>query len=142
MPSSSRSDSLKTAKLDTDSFVDFDHAAAGHDGVRCTTSGSFIAKPCTPQEVAFYESSAFHPAFRDFIPTYIGTLSSADQQGPLALTAAAQQSGAIVLPTADDSSSSATPTTAEAPQLGLQAGLGSNGTTENKPWVPSGGKKA
>ncbi|KAF4267396.1 hypothetical protein KXV68_001447 [Aspergillus fumigatus] len=141
MPSSSRSDSLKTAKLDTDSFVDFDHAAAGHDGVRCTTSGSFIAKPCTPQEVAFYESSAFHPAFRDFIPTYIGTLSSADQQGPLALTAAAQQSGAIVLPTADDSSSSATPTTAEAPQLGLQAGLGSNGTTENKPWVPSGGKK-
>ncbi|GFF38004.1 inositol polyphosphate multikinase [Aspergillus lentulus] len=141
MPSSSRSDSLKTAKLDTDSFVDFDHAAAGHDGVRCTPSGSFIAKPCTPQEVAFYESSALHPAFREFIPTYIGTLSSADQQGPLALTAAAQQSGAIVLPTADDSSSSATPTTAEAPPLGLNSGIGSNGAAENKIWVPSGGKK-
>ncbi|GIJ99945.1 hypothetical protein Aspvir_003959 [Aspergillus viridinutans] len=143
MPSSSRSDSVKPPKLDTDSFVDFHHAAAGHDGVRCTPSGSFIAKPCTPQEVAFYESSALHPAFRGFIPTYIGTLSSADQQGPLALTAAARQSGAIVLPTADDSSSSsATPTTAEAPQLGLNAGLGgSNGVAENKTWVPSGGKK-
>ncbi|GIJ86082.1 hypothetical protein Asppvi_004955 [Aspergillus pseudoviridinutans] len=141
MPSSSRSDSVKTPKLDTDSFVDFDHAAAGHDGVRCTPSGSFIAKPCTPQEVAFYESSALHPAFREFIPTYIGTLSSADQQGPFAL-AAAQQSGAIVLPTVDDSSSSsATPTTAEAPELGLNAGLGSNGAADNKTWVPSGGKK-
>ncbi|RHZ73980.1 hypothetical protein CDV55_108371 [Aspergillus turcosus] len=141
MPSSSRSDSVKTPKLDTDSFVDFDHAAAGHDGVRCTPSGSFIAKPCTPQEVAFYESSALHPAFREFIPTYIGTLSSADQQGPFALTAAAQQSGAIVLPTAEDSSSSATPTTAETPKLGLNAELGSNGADANKPWVPSGGKK-
>jgi 1D-myo-inositol-tetrakisphosphate 5-kinase/inositol-polyphosphate multikinase len=29
MPSSSRSDSLKNQKLDNDSFVAFDHAAAG-----------------------------------------------------------------------------------------------------------------
>ena len=80
------------------------------DGVLCTTSGSLIAKPCTAEEVAFYESSALHPAFRDFIPAYIGTLSSADQQqqDPLAL-AAAQQTGAVVLPEPDSSSSATTP---------------------------------
>lgn len=80
------------------------------DGVLCTPSGSLIAKPCTAEEVAFYESSALHPAFRDFIPAYIGTLSSADQQqqDPLAL-AAAQQTGAVVLPEPDSSSSATTP---------------------------------
>ncbi|KAL3464272.1 inositol polyphosphate kinase-domain-containing protein [Aspergillus heterothallicus] len=114
MPSSSRSDSLKNQKLDNDSFVAFDHAAAGHDGVRCTTSGSLIAKPCTAQEIAFYESTALHPAFREFIPFYVGTLSTTDQDQPsisLAATTAAH-------PAAPASSSSVDAT-----------------------WTPSGGKK-
>ncbi|KAL3470924.1 inositol polyphosphate kinase-domain-containing protein [Aspergillus californicus] len=141
MPSTSRSDSLKNQKLDNDSFVAFDHAAAGHDGVRCTVSGSFIAKPCTAQEIAFYESTALHPEFREFIPGYVGTLSFADQQQPslgLAATAAAQQ-GALVLPGAGDLSTSRTPAT---------SGL-ANPTTGPNPtdaardvaWTPSAGKK-
>ncbi|KAI9928323.1 hypothetical protein ASPWEDRAFT_170678 [Aspergillus wentii DTO 134E9] len=141
MPPSSKSDGLKTEKLDSESLVAFDHAAAGHDGVRCTPSGSLIAKPCTPEEVAFYESTALHPEFREFIPIYIGTLSAADQQQPFAL-AAAQQSGAIVLPGSDYSptsdtqtvtgtpSSSATPSTEKAPAA-----------KEEGSWVPSGGRK-
>ncbi|EAW13016.1 inositol polyphosphate multikinase [Aspergillus clavatus NRRL 1] len=132
MPSP-RSGSAKAPKLDSESFVDFDHAAAGHDGVRCTPSGSFIAKPCTPAEVAFYESSALHPAFREFMPTYIGTLSSADQQEPLVV--AAQQSGAIALPPSDGSSSSATPTT------GANSDSESKAAEKEETWVPSGGKK-
>ncbi|KAL4890167.1 SAICAR synthase-like protein [Aspergillus ambiguus] len=145
MPSSSRSDSVKTPKLDSDSFVAFDHAAAGHDGVRCTLSGSFIAKPCTPQEVSFYESSALHPAFRAFMPTYIGTLTSADQQQPLAV-AASQQPGAIVLAPSDSSSTSDTPAPAATPQPPSQtpaaAEFASASTaTQDTPWVPSGGKK-
>ncbi|PYH37989.1 inositol polyphosphate multikinase [Aspergillus neoniger CBS 115656] len=137
--SSSRSDSLKTQKLDTDSFVAFDHAAAGHDGVQCTLSGSFIAKPCTPEEVAFYESSALHPEFREFIPTYIGTLTSADQQQFSAIEAA-QQSGAIVLPGSDYSSTSGTPG-ATAPAQPSAATSGSASTAQDLPWVPSNGKK-
>ncbi|OOF97111.1 hypothetical protein ASPCADRAFT_205905 [Aspergillus carbonarius ITEM 5010] len=135
--SSSRSDSLKTQKLDTDSFVAFDHAAAGHDGVQCTLSGSFIAKPCTPEEVAFYESSALHPAFRDFIPTYIGTLTSADQQQSLALEAA-EQAGAIVLPGSDYSSTSGTPTGPTQPSA---SDAGPASAAQDLPWVPSNGKR-
>ncbi|KAL2862372.1 inositol polyphosphate multikinase [Aspergillus lucknowensis] len=139
MPSSSRSDSLKNQRLDNDSFVAFDHAAAGHDGVLCTTSGSFIAKPCTAQEIAFYESAALHPAFRELIPIYIGTLSSANQQQPaltLAATTAAQQ-GAIVLPDSDLSSASQTPATGETTPSTAPAGP----STIDATWAPSAGKK-
>jgi hypothetical protein len=34
-----------------------------------------VAKPCTRQEVEFYESSALHPALREFMPLYMGSLS-------------------------------------------------------------------
>ncbi|KAL4784969.1 inositol polyphosphate kinase-domain-containing protein [Aspergillus varians] len=144
MPSSSRSDSLKNQKLDNDSFVAFDHAAAGHDGVRCTLSGSFIAKPCTAQEIAFYESTAAHPAFRDFIPTYIGTLSSADQQQPsadLTAAAAAIQQGAIVLPGTDQSSALETPPPSKTDRPTVAAGPSTADATRDASWTPSAGKK-
>ncbi|KAL4904933.1 hypothetical protein BDW74DRAFT_23784 [Aspergillus multicolor] len=146
MPSSSRSDSLKNQKLDNDSFVAFDHAAAGHDGVRCTPSGSFIAKPCTAQEIAFYESTAIHPAFREHIPIYIGTLSSADQQQPAAAltAAAATQKGAIVIPGSDHPTSAETQATSEiARQPATSTAPSASGATREVTWTPSAssGKK-
>lgn len=109
------------------------------EGVRCTLSGSLIAKPCTQQEVEFYESSALHPAFQEFMPLYIGSLSSADQQQPLAI-AAVQSNGAIPIPVTDqppaavvgsaESTSSAAGTREAASASGAEAA-----------WVPSGGKK-
>lgn len=107
------------------------------DGVRCTVSGSLIAKPCTQNEVSFYESSALHPAFREFIPTYIGTLSSAEQQQPLAL--AAQQHGGVIFP-GSDSSSLTTPVTPEASQSSAPP-VAESSAQKEVPWVPSGGKK-
>ncbi|RDW62903.1 inositol polyphosphate multikinase [Aspergillus mulundensis] len=145
MPSSSRSDSFKNQKLDHDSFVAFDHAAAGHDGVRCTPSGSFIAKPCTAQEIAFYESTAVHPAFREYIPIYIGTLSSAGQQQPAAAlaAAAATQQGAIVIPDSDHSTSAETPTSETAQQATTSTGPSTSGPARDVTWAPSAssGKK-
>ncbi|KKK23179.1 hypothetical protein ARAM_002132 [Aspergillus rambellii] len=142
MPSSSRPDSFKPQNLDHDSFVAFDHAAAGHDGVRCTLSGSFIAKPCTAQEIAFYESTALHPAFREFIPTYIGTLTSADQpQPPLALAAAAAAASAPAQPGAvssDYTSTSETPIAAPASTSGDPAAADA---PQEATWTPSAGKK-
>ncbi|KAL2006212.1 hypothetical protein VTN00DRAFT_9866 [Thermoascus crustaceus] len=141
MQSSSRSDSHKAQKLDGDSFVAFEHAAAGHDGVRCDLSGSLIAKPCTPGEVAFYESSALHPRFREFMPTFIGTLSSADHQQPLAL-AAAERGGAIVIPQSDNSSATNTPISTDAPQqIPGTSEHASLPQQQEAPWVPSGGRK-
>lgn len=74
------------------------------------------------------------------MPLYIGSLSSADQQQPLAI-AAAQQNGAIPLPAADtalvappgpdDSKTSAT----AGPSEGASTSKAESG------WVPSGGKK-
>lgn len=112
------------------------------DGVRCTPSGALIAKPCTSQEIAFYESSALHPTFRDFMPTFMGTLSSADQQDPLAL-AASQQGGAVVLPGSDSSSTTNTPATTDlstAPSA-TPSQAASDTTKQEESWVPSGGKK-
>ncbi|KAF7596331.1 hypothetical protein BBP40_002075 [Aspergillus hancockii] len=136
MGSSSRSDSSKIPKLDNDSFVAFDHAAAGHEGVRCTASGSFVAKPCTPAEVAFYESCALHPALGGFIPTYIGTLASTDAQQSLALDGT--QLGAIVLPGYDSSDVS---TAVATPQSTGTENIPEEVATKDENWVPSGGKK-
>jgi 1D-myo-inositol-tetrakisphosphate 5-kinase/inositol-polyphosphate multikinase len=106
------------------------------EGLRCHSSGSFIAKPCTPQEIAFYESaSAYHPEFAEFMPIYIGTLklSSTDPQQPLAL-AAAEHGGAIVLPASETSSSTDTPTAAEVPAQNAVL-------QQEVAWTPSGGRK-
>lgn len=115
------------------------------EGVRCHPSGSLIAKPCTYEEVAFYESSALHPALRNFMPTFIGTLSSASQQSPLAL-AAVQESGATLLPGPQSQQASVpvapirhsavsvfpSPTASTATPVPPPSDL---------PWVPSNGKK-
>ncbi|KAL0634364.1 hypothetical protein Q9L58_006685 [Maublancomyces gigas] len=61
------------AGLKASSLKAFGLAAAGHDGVLSDESGALIIKPCTPLEVAFYESAASH-AISAWIPTYFGTL--------------------------------------------------------------------
>jgi 1D-myo-inositol-tetrakisphosphate 5-kinase/inositol-polyphosphate multikinase len=73
------------------------------------------------------------------MPIFIGSLSSAEQQQPLAI-AAAQQSGAVFLPAVADA-----PATSPAPEASSQTG---NVAQEGEPakavesaWVPSGGKK-
>ncbi|KAJ6102502.1 hypothetical protein N7486_004929 [Penicillium sp. IBT 16267x] len=145
-----KQDNRKTPLLGSDDLVPFDHVAAGHDGVRRTLSGSLIVKPCTKQEVEFYESSALHPEFREFMPLFVGSLSSAEQQQPFAI-AAAQQSGAVFLPALGNASTdpacpaeSATPAL---PAIAVSAatvpleGVNSAGVPTEQPWVPSEGKK-
>jgi 1D-myo-inositol-tetrakisphosphate 5-kinase/inositol-polyphosphate multikinase len=109
------------------------------EGVRCTLSGSLIAKPCVQQEVDFYEASALHPAFQEFMPLFIGSLSSADQQQPLAI-AAAQGSGAVFLPPAGEAPTAPIPPIDPA-QTPAAPSTGSFPSGTDQPWVPSGGKK-
>ncbi|KAJ5952267.1 Inositol polyphosphate kinase [Penicillium vulpinum] len=130
----------KTPQLGSEDLVPFDHAAAGHEGVRCTPSGALIAKPCTRQEVEFYESSALHPAFQEFMPLYVGSLSSSEQQEPLAI-AAAQESGVLPLP---DSVNVAIDSPLPSQPLSYTASAHEDGAApakEEGAWVPSGGKK-
>ncbi|KAJ5127776.1 hypothetical protein N7448_008555 [Penicillium atrosanguineum] len=135
----SRSESLKTPQLGSDDLVPFDHVAAGHDGVRCTLSGALIAKPCVQQEVDFYEASALHPGFQEFMPLFIGSLSSADQQQPLAISAT-QGSGAVFLPPAGDALTTPNTTAVSSQQTPVEPSTVTSSGTD-QPWVPSGGKK-
>lgn len=62
-------------------LVTYRHAAAGHDGVLSDASGELFIKPCTRQEVSFYnESIRDHPEFASFMPTFMGQLTLAPQQ--------------------------------------------------------------
>lgn len=57
-------------------LIDYNYAVAGHDGTLCDVDGELFIKPCTPAEIAFYESSvATHPEFAEFMPTFLGTLT-------------------------------------------------------------------
>ncbi|KAN0081085.1 Inositol polyphosphate kinase domain containing protein [Elaphomyces granulatus] len=141
MQSSSRPDSSKAQKLDSDSFTVFDHAAAGHDGVRCHSSGSLIAKPCTLGEIAFYESSALHPAFRQFMPKFIGTLMLEPQQRQLSLNGT-EHGEALLLAASAASSGLDTPIGLGVPRQRItEAPSRSEATQQEVPWVPSGGRK-
>ncbi|KAF8855388.1 SAICAR synthase-like protein [Acephala macrosclerotiorum] len=61
-------------------LVDYNYAVAGHDGTLCDIDGELFIKPCTPAEIAFYESSiASHPEFAEFMPTFLGTLTLDEQ---------------------------------------------------------------
>ncbi|KAK2882658.1 hypothetical protein FQN49_000132 [Arthroderma sp. PD_2] len=139
MQSSSKPSSCKEQKLDEGSFVAFDHAAAGHEGVRCDESGSLIAKPCTEKEILFYESGANHPAFQRYMPTFFGSLaagapeealdiSTANAETPLVLTSAetAGEVSSLPLELATNTDSISISRPAKKPE---------------EPWVPSGGKK-
>ncbi|CAI7569171.1 unnamed protein product [Penicillium glandicola] len=130
----------KAAQLGSVDLVPFDHAAAGHEGVQSTLSGDLIAKPCTRQEVEFYESSALHPAFQEFMPLYIGSLSSSEQQQPLAI-AAAREAGVLPLPDSADVTADS-PCPGQAPSNTTSAQEDSAAPAEEESaWVPSGGKK-
>lgn len=110
------------------------------DGVRSTISGSLIVKPCTKQEVEFYEASALHPAFQEFMPLFIGSLSSADQQQPQAI-AAAHEAGAIFLPAPENPPPSSAPSDNPTSQAGPVLPQTPAAPRTHEPWVPSDGKK-
>ncbi|EEA28443.1 hypothetical protein TMatcc_003226 [Talaromyces marneffei ATCC 18224] len=134
LSSSFKSDSFKGQSLDSDSFTtNFDHAAAGHDGLRCHLSGSLIAKPCTHEEVAFYESSVHHPNFHAFMPQYLGTLTASDKEPSLSILPGAQNHGRSVL-----SSLVTPPTTNSSPSHNHRH---HHKITPEKAWTPSGGRK-
>ncbi|EED23043.1 arginine metabolism regulation protein iii [Talaromyces stipitatus ATCC 10500] len=138
LSSSYKSDSFKGQSLDNDSFTtNFDHAAAGHDGLRCHLSGSLIAKPCTHGEVAFYESSIRHPNFHAFMPQWYGTLTASDQQQPLSVVPGVQN-GRTVLPSlATHSSTNGFTVTNQVSAHHHHHHV----TQREKPWTPSGGRK-
>ncbi|OCK83424.1 SAICAR synthase-like protein [Lepidopterella palustris CBS 459.81] len=67
--------------LDPLTLTAFTGAAAGHDGVLSDESGHLVIKPCTPAEIAFYESAnAHHKNLAAFMPTFLGTLQLSGSQ--------------------------------------------------------------
>ncbi|EON61076.1 hypothetical protein W97_00287 [Coniosporium apollinis CBS 100218] len=74
--------------LDPSSLVTFGSAAAGHDGVLSDSSGTLVIKPCTPAEIAFYESAnTSHPDLAAYMPLYMGTLQLSAPDAAAASTA-------------------------------------------------------
>ncbi|KAK3076693.1 hypothetical protein LTS18_012318, partial [Coniosporium uncinatum] len=68
-------------QLDPSTLRTFTNAAAGHEGVLSDPTGALVIKPCTPAEIAFYESlPTHHPSLIPYVPTYMGTLSLAADQ--------------------------------------------------------------
>lgn len=64
------------SQLDQSTLKAFSNAAAGHDGVMSDPTGELLIKPCTAQEIAFYQQTAAeHPDFAELMPTFMGTLS-------------------------------------------------------------------
>lgn len=75
-PSTKRAKSREREMPKRSELVDYNYAVAGHAGTLCDADGELFIKPCTQQEVQFYESAhALHPEFNEWMPLYLGTLS-------------------------------------------------------------------
>jgi len=74
------------------------------------------------------------------MPLFIGSLSSADQQQPLAI-AAAQGSGAVFLPSTGNAPIAPNLPTDPAQQISAAPTEGTSSSGTDQSWVPSGGKK-
>ncbi|KAH6685787.1 inositol polyphosphate multikinase [Plectosphaerella plurivora] len=56
-------------------LVDYNHSVAGHAGTMCDADGTLFIKPCTQQELDFYNSAtADYPDFADLMPGFVGSL--------------------------------------------------------------------
>jgi 1D-myo-inositol-tetrakisphosphate 5-kinase/inositol-polyphosphate multikinase len=63
-------------KLTLADLAPFPDAVAGHEGVLSDTNHDFVIKPCTDQEVTFYEEcSRRHCELKTMMPLYYGTLA-------------------------------------------------------------------
>ncbi|OCL12114.1 SAICAR synthase-like protein [Glonium stellatum] len=84
---------MATSNIDPASLCVFTDAAAGHEGVLSDPSGEIVVKPCTPAEVAFYESARqSHPDLAAYMPLFMGTLQLSSSQD--ASTTAPSSNGA------------------------------------------------
>lgn len=59
-------------------LVAFNNVAAGHEGVLSDRSGAVVVKPCSQAEIDFYQSTASHPHFALYIPTFIAATNLPD----------------------------------------------------------------
>lgn len=98
-----------------------------------------VIKPCTPAEVAFYESArASHPAFAAYMPTFMGTLTLASQQ-PVSTT---QSSSSISESAAITSGSFAQVIGATAPpSTVVESPINAHPTDIQSDYVPTHGKR-
>ncbi|KAL1304251.1 hypothetical protein AAFC00_000667 [Neodothiora populina] len=101
---------MSTTKFDLASAVAFEHVAAGQqqhsDGILADPSGILIYKPCTRNEIDFYQTTITeHPDFARLMPTFMGTLErgrSEQIDNLLSISQVADSaSPSIVLPTPD-----------------------------------------
>jgi len=58
-----------------ENLVDYNRAVAGHAGTLCDRDGEMFIKPCTQDEINFYQEAALnHPEIHDLLPLFMGTL--------------------------------------------------------------------
>ncbi|EHY53086.1 hypothetical protein ABEF92_004080 [Exophiala dermatitidis] len=120
-------------------LVEFDHSAAGHQGISSNASGSLLIKPCTQAEIDFYESAKDHPLFQAHMPTFIGSLSQHEDQEavkPLLQEAATTSTVTAAVPNNQDSVDNDNGNAAVADPTSTMPEL-----VKRTSWKPSGGKK-
>ncbi|KAI4145185.1 MAG: hypothetical protein LQ340_006370 [Diploschistes diacapsis] len=123
-------------------LIDFEHAAAGHDGLRSDKMGSLLVKPCKQAEISFYETTVNHPDFQYYLPQFYGTLAVKPSASPTT-TAIHAYPHAQTLHTADAAiakpivaTASAHSRTASQNKHLLEA---ASAASIPEAWVPSGG---
>ncbi|KAF2672359.1 SAICAR synthase-like protein [Microthyrium microscopicum] len=81
--------------IDPTTLISYTNAVAGHDGTLSDPSGLLFVKPCTAEEIAFYETAnASYSDLVAFMPTYMGTLTLSNPTEAELQALASQANGA------------------------------------------------
>ena len=130
------------------STVPYANAAAGHEGLLSTTSGTVLIKPCQQSEIDFYTSastSAAHALFYAHMPQFLGVLrETPDRQGLAPILD--QMGGAVGTDIAEQVAQTHARVASQSSYPPPAQGLNRPTTTtdissKRSSWKPSGGKK-
>ena len=120
------------------------------EGIQSDASnGSLIIKPCTPAEIAFYESASQHEAFQTHMPTYYGKLTlNADQSANALVPEVALNNHGLSsnragehLPTTVLANGLMSPISPHTSFQNSTPTHSQSATSKRTSWKPSGGKK-
>ena len=129
------------------STVPYANAAAGHEGLLSTSSGTVLIKPCQQSEIDFYTSASTSPAhalFYAHMPQFLGVLRETPDRQSLApiLDQMGGAAGADVVNQISQMRVGAPSSQPPPPAQGLARPITTTDiSSKRSSWKPSGGKK-
>lgn len=109
------------------------------DGVLSDKTGMLLVKPCKQAEIDFYQTTADHPEFRDYIPLFYGELSLNQEASDTATSSSLISGPTLATTTTTGPQTHKSKASLSIPALADGPPKVAIPVVQQQPWVPSNG---